>query len=89
MTTTFFLPAVPEFEPVWTHCGRKPGVRVVPVHDAFIMVESQGDLVLHRKEIGIKAAVWFGLFTGGLDGYIKQFDADTVHLTGDPLEPQP
>jgi len=78
---TFFLPAVPEFEPVWTYCHRISGVMIHHNFPGFVAVEASSDLVLHRKEIGIKPAIWFGLFTGGLDGYIAQFDSDSVHLT--------
>lgn len=76
----FFLPAVPEFEPVWVHCSGLAGIKVSPPRRGFVLIECENDLVLDRKETGLKPAVWFGLFTGGLEGRILQFDIDRVHV---------
>jgi hypothetical protein len=46
----------------------------------YTLIESAEPLTFMRKELGLKPAVWYGLFTGGLQGRIEQFDRDLVRI---------
>jgi len=46
----------------------------------YAVIESQSPMEFSRKELGVKPAVWYGLFTGGLQGRITVFDRDRVRI---------
>lgn len=69
---------VPEFLPIVEAARASGKCRVRDVHEAYYLVESQEDLSLHRKAMGMGPAVWYGLFTGGLSGRIGEFGRDVV-----------
>ncbi|WP_369796451.1 hypothetical protein [Cupriavidus sp. amp6] len=49
------------------------------------MIASDEPLEFGRRALGLKPAVWYGLFTGGLDGKIERFDRDIVRIV--PRDP--
>ena len=44
------------------------------------VVAADGPIEFGRKELGLKPAVWYGLFTGGVRGRIEVFDRDRVRI---------
>jgi len=71
---------VPEFQPLVDSARAQPGCRVHDIDDAYWVVESPGPMEFGRKSLGLKPAVWYGLFTGGLQGRITVFDRDIVRI---------
>ena len=71
---------VPEFSALVTFSRQKPEYRVGELGNGYYRIESDTDLVFNRRELKFKPAVWYGIFTGGLDGRIVQFDRDLVRI---------
>ncbi len=46
--------------------------------DGYDLIEAEGPVEFQRKALGLKPAVWYGLFTGGVRGRIEVFDRDRV-----------
>jgi hypothetical protein len=42
------------------------------------VIESDTAVEFGRRELGLKPAVWWGLFTGGMVGAIQHYDKDRV-----------
>lgn len=80
MSIRVFVPAVPEFAPLVEAAKRNPSCKVSVPLPEYQLIESTQPLEFGRKELGLKPAVWYGLFTGGLRGRIEVFDRDRVRI---------
>jgi hypothetical protein len=80
MTIKVFVPAVPEFAPLVTAASAKPSCKLSAPLPEYQVIESSEPLEFGRKELGLKPAVWYGLFTGGLKGRIEVFDRERVRI---------
>ncbi|WP_175912319.1 VOC family protein [Burkholderia sp. BCC1640] len=75
-----FVPALAEFASVVDVARRNAEYRVSQPSPGYFLIESNAALEFNRKELGLKPAVWYGLFTGGLCGRIDTFDKDRVRI---------
>jgi len=50
------------------------------VDESYWLVQAHSPIVFERKVLGVKPAVWYGLFTGGMAGRITVFDRDVVRI---------
>lgn len=73
---------VPEFLPVVEAARTRPGCRITKSDKGYYRVEAPTEIVFNRREMGMKPAVWYGLFTGGLNGEIAEFGRDEVRVIG-------
>jgi len=73
---------VPEFLPLVEAAIAMPQCKVRDVHQDYFVIEADSEIVFNRKEMKLKPAVWYGIFTGGLDGEIAEFGRDTVRVIG-------
>ncbi|WP_043832804.1 hypothetical protein [Muricoccus aerilatus] len=73
---------VPEFMPVVEAARGKPECQITHSDKGYWRVESASEIVLNRREMGLKPAVWYGSFTGGLDGEITEFGREEVRVIG-------
>ena len=71
---------VPEFAALIEAARRSPQCKVDDSLEDYAVIESQSPMEFSRKELGVKPAVWYGLFTGGLQGRITVFDRDRVRI---------
>ncbi len=71
---------VPEFRCLLEEASKQSRCRVHFAGKGYYRIAADTELVFHRKHLGVKPAVWYGLFTGGLVGRIAQFDRDTVRI---------
>ncbi|QIE28264.1 Glyoxalase/Bleomycin resistance protein/Dioxygenase superfamily protein (plasmid) [Caballeronia sp. SBC1] len=78
----FFVPALAEFASVVDAARRHSVYRVSQPSPGYFLIESDEALEFNRKELGLKPAVWYGLFAGGLCGRIDTFDKDRVRIVG-------
>jgi catechol 2,3-dioxygenase-like lactoylglutathione lyase family enzyme len=75
-----FVPALAEFASVVDAARRNSEYHVSQPSPGYFLIESKEALEFNRKELGLKPAVWYGLFTGGLCGRIDTFDKDRVRI---------
>lgn len=75
---------VPEFLPLVESARAMPHCTIDESDAEYSVISSDEELVFNRKAMGMKPAVWYGAFTGGLDGDIVEFGRDEVRLA--PLE---
>lgn len=74
---------VPEFRALVEEARRRGGdCRVRDLPGGYIKIEHPVELVFERRQLGVKPAVWYGLLTGGLDGYIAEFGRDVLRIVG-------
>lgn len=78
-----YVPRVDEFATLVAAAGQRADCRIErgATHDC---IAADGPLDFQRKSLGLKPAVWYGLFTGGVHGRITVFDRDQVVIA--PLE---
>lgn len=75
-----FVPDVPEFASLVTVARDRSECEVQELGNGHVLIESAGPVEFGRRELGLKPAVWYGLFTGGLRGDIEVFDRDRVRI---------
>lgn len=74
-----FVPRVEEFAALVDDAAARPECRVERGSD-YTVIEADAPVEFRRKALGLKPAVWYGLFTGGLQGRIETFDRDVVRI---------
>ena len=72
-----YVPRVDEFASIVTDAAGRPDCRVVAA-DGYDLIEADGPVEFRRRTLGLKPAVWYGLFTGGVHGTIEVLDRDRV-----------
>ena len=72
-----YVPAVGEFSALVKDASGRAECRVMRLGD-HDLIECDGPIEFRRKALGLKPAVWYGLFTGGVRGRIEVFDRDRV-----------
>ena len=77
-----FVLDVPEFLPVVEAARGRPDCRITRSDKGYWRVEAPTEIVLNRREMGMKPAVWYGLFTGGMNGEIAEFGREEVRVIG-------
>ena len=83
-TIRIFVPDVPEFRGLVEAAERNPACRVTAPLADYHLIASAEPLEFRRKELGLKPAVWYGLFTGGLRGRVELYDRERVRIV--PVE---
>jgi hypothetical protein len=73
---------VQEFVPIVETARKMPGVTVTKSGKGYYKVTSPSEIVLNRKAMNMKPAVWYGLFTGGMNGEITEFGREEVRVIG-------
>ncbi|SUA75999.1 glyoxalase [Pandoraea pnomenusa] len=74
-----FVLNVPEFASLTAAARRMPECRVDDVGD-YVVISSDAPIAFERRALGLKPAVWYGLFTGGLNGRIETYERDIVRI---------
>ncbi len=75
-----YVPQVDEFASIVKDARSRADCRVVPLA-GYDRIEAEGALEFRRKTLGLKPAVWYGLFTGGVHGQVEVLDRDRVLIT--------
>ncbi len=73
---------VPEFRPVVDAARKRPEYSVTEARKGYWMIQSSGPMTFNRTEMQLKPALWYGMFTGGLDGEITEWGRETVTIIG-------
>lgn len=72
-----YVPKLDEFAPLVRDAAARADCTVTALA-GYDLIESASPLEFRRKTLGLKPAVWYGLFTGGVRGRIEVFDRDRV-----------
>jgi hypothetical protein len=73
---------VKEFLPIVETARKLPGVTIAKSGKGYYKVTSPSEIVLSRTAMNMKPAVWYGLFTGGMNGEIAEFGREEVRVIG-------
>ena len=68
------------FLPWYASAETQAGCTVSSDHPVYHIIRSNAPIEFRRKALGLKPAVWWGLFTGGIHGRIESYDRDQVRL---------
>ncbi len=79
---TIYVVDVPEFVPVVEAARNNPACRVSEAMKGYYRIDADGEITFNRKAMQMKPALWYGIFTGGLDGEIKSFGREEVVVIG-------
>jgi hypothetical protein len=71
---------VPEFEGLIESARNKPNCMIRSVGQSYRCIESDRPIKFVRREVGVGPAVWYGAFTGGIDGRLVDFGREEVTL---------
>lgn len=71
---------VEEFACVVEAAKANPEYTVTDLGKGYIHIESPTELAFNRKEMKMKPALWYGIFTAGMDGQIVEFGREWVRL---------
>jgi len=75
-----YVPQVEEFAGLVEDAAARSDCRI-DSNDGYDCIVAEGPLEFRRKVLGLKPAVWYGLFTGGVYGHVAVFDRDRVLIT--------
>ena len=81
--TRIYVLNVPEFAALAEVARHNPAYRVTRGGDDYSIIECDGDIVLDRRALGFKPAIWYGALTGGIEGRIAEFGRDTLRIVPD------
>jgi hypothetical protein len=79
---TLYVLDVAEFRPIVDCARARGGCDIKKLERGYFRIRAPAEIVLNRKEMKMKPAVWYGLFTGGLIGEIKDWGRDEVRVIG-------
>ena len=71
---------VDEFRCIAEVAAKNPDYQVTNAGKGYIRIDAPSQLTFSRRELGLKPALWYGMFTGGMDGQIVEFGRETVTL---------
>nr|WP_318232194.1 hypothetical protein [Cupriavidus sp. CV2] len=74
-----FVLNVPEFASL-VDAARGMATCAVADHGDYTVISATEPVSFERRALGLKPAVWYGLFTGGLDGRIEAYERDVVRV---------
>ncbi|MCE4541754.1 MULTISPECIES: VOC family protein [unclassified Caballeronia] len=78
-TLELFVLNVPEFSTLIDAARKLDTCRVEDQGD-YTVISATEPVSFERRALGLKPAVWYGLFTGGLNGRIECYDRDVVRI---------
>lgn len=81
-----FVLNVPEFEPLVSAAKADGSARIAHSDTQYTVIESDHELVFNRKEMRLKPAVWYGIFTAGIEGKIVEFGREIARVVDDSGE---
>lgn len=73
---------VPEFRPMVETMRENPAAEIEGPVKGYWTIRASTELRFSRKAMKMKPAVWYGIFTGGLNGEIAEWGRDEVRVIG-------
>ena len=78
-----FVVDVAEFRPIVEAARGLAGVTVSGPRAGYHLIEGRGEIVLHRKAMGFKPALWWSLLTGGYRGRIVSYTREELRIVAE------
>jgi len=75
-----FVVNLEEFLPVVEGC-RKAGYAVQGPVGGYWSIQSEGDMTLVRKQLGLGPALWYTCLAGGIQGRLVEFGRESLTIT--------
>ena len=75
-----FVLDVEEFRPVVDAARALPAARVSGPRHGYYRIDATDELVLQRKPMGFKPALWWSMLTGGYLGHIASYTRDELRM---------
>jgi hypothetical protein len=75
-----FVLDVPEFASLPEVARSQSRYRVTQAANHYWCLECDDEIVLSRRGLRLKPAVWFGVLTGGFDGEIVEFTRNVLRI---------
>ena len=75
-----FVLDVEEFAGLVDFARTHPACKVEDTGKGYFRISAKGPVRFNRRELRFDPAIWYGAFTGGLDGRIVEFGRDEVEL---------
>jgi hypothetical protein len=82
MRVKIFVVDVQEFSPILAAARGLPGTKVQGPRAGYWSIESDSELVFHRKAMGFKPALWWSMLTGGFEGRIVSYTREELRIAG-------
>ena len=73
---------VPEFLPLVEAAEDMAECSIELTDKGYTVLSAPTEITFNRKQMKMKPAVWYGAFTGGIDGEIREFGRDEVCVVG-------
>ena len=84
MTVTLYVVDLPEFAPILAGARAVPGSRVSRLPGGYWKVQTDHELKLNRKQLGLGPALWNSALSGGFRGRIERYDRDELRIVSEP-----
>jgi hypothetical protein len=78
VSVTIFVPDIPEFAPLVDSARRAAGCRVVAPLGGYWRIESDTEINLERRALGLGPALWNSALSGGFVGRIIEYGRDRL-----------
>lgn len=78
--TIVFVPDIPEFMPLIEGAVSFGKYTVREPKNGYWRIESSGQIIFTRKELGLGPALWNSALTGGYCGRILEYDRDSIRI---------
>lgn len=78
---TLYVLNVPEFAALLTIAADMRDCSVSDLGNGYSRIDCASDLVLNRKQLKFKPAVWYCALSGGFRGRVAEFGRDELRLT--------
>lgn len=77
---SMFVLDVDEFRSIAEVAKEMDDCTVTDLGKGYFKIESPTQLTFNRKALKLKPALWYGMFTAGMNGEIAEFGRDEVRL---------
>jgi hypothetical protein len=75
-----YVPNLVEFVGLIENARRRDDCKVRELGAAYMLIEGKAPLRFSRREVGVRPAIWYSMFSGGLDGQLVDFGWNEVTI---------
>ncbi len=75
-----YVPELEEFAGLIENAKGRTDCSITDLDSGYKVIEGAAPLKFSRREIGVRPAIWYSLFSGGVDGRIVDFGWDEVTI---------